>query len=119
MYGSSFVIETDHKPLEKIQCKDLSKIPQRLQRLKLRLQSYDKTVRYTPGKEMFFPDMLSRLGSVEGTEVDLDKTMHMLIFSDDRKRELQSETSKDTELISPAKFVNEGWTDTGRVFLKT
>lgn len=109
------MIETDHKPLENILYKDLAKTSPRLQRLKLRLQPYDVTIRYRPGKEMFFPDMLSTLGSVEGTEVNLDKTTHhMLTFSDGREKELQLESSKEAELIALARVAKEGWPNTAQ-----
>lgn len=50
------------------------------------------TVRYTPKKEMLFPDMLPRLGSVEGTEIGLDKSIHMLTFSNDWEKRVAVRT---------------------------
>ena len=51
LYGRSFTIHTDHKPLESIHLKHLTAAPPRLQRMLLRLQPYDLTIRYQPGKD--------------------------------------------------------------------
>ena len=64
LFGRSFVAESDHKPLESIQMKNLVSAPPRLQRMLLRLQPYDVTIRYPPGKQMHVADALSRLPSV-------------------------------------------------------
>ena len=52
LYGSQFVIESDHKRLESIQKKSLANVPPRLQRLMLKIQHYDYEIVYKPGKEM-------------------------------------------------------------------
>ncbi|KAI8490470.1 hypothetical protein Bbelb_317380 [Branchiostoma belcheri] len=44
LYGRDFKIESDHKPLEQIDKKNLTKAPTRLQRLLLRLQDYNYTI---------------------------------------------------------------------------
>ena len=49
LYGQNFVAETDRKPLESIQLKHLTSVPPRLQRMLLRLQLYDVTIKYLPG----------------------------------------------------------------------
>ena len=51
---------TDHQPLETIFKKPLSKAPRRLQRMMLKLQRYQFTVRYKKGKELYVADTLSR-----------------------------------------------------------
>ena len=49
-YGQQTVtVESDHKPLEYIWKKPLSKTPPRLQQLMLRLQPYDLKIKYVPG----------------------------------------------------------------------
>ena len=60
LYAQSFNIETDHKPLVAIFSKPLNDCPPRIQRLRLKLQRYDFELSYTPGKEMFVADELSR-----------------------------------------------------------
>ena len=59
-YARHVEVETDHKPLEAITKKPLSMAPPRLQRMLLRLQRYDFTAKYKPGKEMVLADTLSR-----------------------------------------------------------
>lgn len=53
-------METDHKPLEAIFKKSLLKAPSRLQRILISLQDFDLKVKWKPGKEMVFADLLSR-----------------------------------------------------------
>ena len=58
-YGRSTIILSNHKPLTSIVREDLVNAPPRLQGLLLRLQKYDVTIRYKPGKSMIFADHLS------------------------------------------------------------
>ena len=51
-------MENDHKPLQMIQLKNLHAAPPRLQRMLLRIQLYDVTIRYRPGPEMLLVDAL-------------------------------------------------------------
>ena len=51
LYSRSFMVETDHKPLEMISLKNLISAPVHLQRMLLRLQQYDMVIMYQPGKE--------------------------------------------------------------------
>ncbi|GFN80973.1 Pol polyprotein [Plakobranchus ocellatus] len=65
LYGQAFTVESDHKPLKSIHLKHLRATPPRLQHTLLRLQPYDLTIAYKPGKEMALADALSRLTSSE------------------------------------------------------
>ena len=61
LYGKhDKTVHTDHQPLETIFTKGLSKAPRRLQRMMLKLQRYQFTVRYKKGKELYVADTLSR-----------------------------------------------------------
>ena len=64
IYGKSdVVVESDHKPLETIFRKPIHSAPKRLQRMRLRLQSYDirvDSVEYKKGTTMYLADTLSR-----------------------------------------------------------
>ena len=51
LYGIYFTLYTDHKPLEMIFGNLNSKPPARLERWRLRLQSYDFEVKYRPGHD--------------------------------------------------------------------
>ena len=59
-YGRKVIVRSDHKPLESITKKPLHKAPKRLQRMLLRLQGYDITLKYQKGTEMHLADTLSR-----------------------------------------------------------
>ena len=59
-FGRPVVILTDHKPLISISKKALVNAPPRLQRLLLRLNNYNTTLQWIPGKEIIFANHLSR-----------------------------------------------------------
>ena len=61
LYSRSFVVESDHKPLEMIYLKNLISAPVCLQRMLLRLQQYNMVIMYQPGKEMLLADTLNGL----------------------------------------------------------
>ena len=49
--GRSFVVETDHKPLLAVLgSKELSKLPIRVQRFRLKMMAYTQSIVYTTGK---------------------------------------------------------------------
>ncbi|KAK2714021.1 hypothetical protein QYM36_008577 [Artemia franciscana] len=61
IYGRTVTITTDHKPLESILVKPISKAPPRLQRKMLSIQPYSLKLVYRPGSEIPVADTLSRL----------------------------------------------------------
>ena len=56
LYGKSFMVESDHKPLQPIFKKPICKAPPRIQRFRLRLQNYDMHIEFKPGKELTVAD---------------------------------------------------------------
>ena len=62
----------DHKPLEKILKKPLIKASKRRQNMILRIQKYDFTLFYKPGKTIHLKDTLSRAHAAN----DKDPIMH-------------------------------------------
>ena len=58
VYGKHFTVESDHKPLQPIFTKPIANAPPRIQRFKL--QKYDMTIKFTPGKDLAIADALSR-----------------------------------------------------------
>ena len=76
VYGWSFMIESDHKPLESISRKNLADTPAWLQCMMLCLQGYDFTIHYRPGKEMVIPDTLSHFSPWPGPDLPLDIAIH-------------------------------------------
>ena len=61
LYARKFECHSDHKPLEDIHLKHLSDAPARLQRLLLKLQPYNLTIKYIPGKDVVVADALSQV----------------------------------------------------------
>jgi hypothetical protein len=59
-YGRKIYVHSDHKPLESLYKKPLFHAPKRLQRMFLRLQSYDIELSYKQGKRIYIADTLSR-----------------------------------------------------------
>ena len=86
LYGQSFTVQSDNRPLESIHLKHLMAAPPRLQRMLMRLQPYDLFIKYRQGKNMEVADALSRLSSQEKEPIpNMDVQIHevCLQFSDD------------------------------------
>ena len=64
LLGRQLIIESDYKPLEMIALKNLIAAPPRLQTMLLRLQPFDCTIKYRPGKEMLLVNALFKLPSL-------------------------------------------------------
>jgi hypothetical protein len=110
IYGKTFVVESDHKPLEMIHLKNLMSAPPRLQRMLLRLQGYDVTIRYKPGKMMLLSDGLSRLNPLPKGPIE-KKTVQInfVQFSSTRVDILKEATSSDPELAALRDIIVDGW----------
>ena len=59
LHGRTFIYQSDHKPFEDIHLKHLSDTPLRLQRLLLKVQPYDFSIKYVPGPKVPMADALS------------------------------------------------------------
>ena len=109
VYGWSFMIESDHKPLESISRKNLADTPARLQCMMLHLQGYNFTIRYCPGKEMVIPDMLSRFSPCRGPDLPLDNAIHHAHITPDCKEAFQQAFVNDSEMRALADHTITGW----------
>ncbi|KAL6471877.1 hypothetical protein MHYP_G00205270 [Metynnis hypsauchen] len=115
-YGRKVEVQSDHKPLETIMRKPLFNAPKRLQRMLLRLQKYDISVTYVPGRLMYVADTLSRAylpegdtaGSVEA-EIETINMIQYLPISEERLQNIQAETEKDKALQSLKQIILQGW----------
>ena len=95
LYSRTFIIETDHKPLEMISLKNLTAAPAQLQRMLLHQQQYDLIIMYRPGKEMLLADALSHLPSRTNTKIKLDLRVNAIsiyAFSQRRLTKIAAET---------------------------
>ena len=109
VYGRSFTIESDHKPLESISRKNLADTPAWLQCMMLHLQGYDLTVRYCPGKEMVTPDTLSRFSPWPGPDLPLDIAIHHARIMPDCKEAFQQAFINDPEMRALTDLIITGW----------
>ena len=116
-FGRPVVILTDHKPLISISKKVLVNAPPRLQRLLLRLNNYNATLQWIPGKEMVFVDHLSRnIPSKKSHEptckgLDLKVEDIYLNASEDRCLSLAKKTDQDETLMALKNTIIKGWPD--------
>ncbi|UYV70569.1 K02A2.6-like [Cordylochernes scorpioides] len=114
IWGNDVIVETDHKPLLSIVKKPLEKLSPRLQRMVLRLMRFQISLKFTPGKNMFVADHLSRDPLKD--EVDTSylegqtESVHMLLVTTDEKiKRLQKETHGDRTLIQLIEYAKNGW----------
>ena len=114
VYGRSFTVISDHKPLEMICLKNLTAAPPRLQRMLLKVQGYDFVIKYKPGKELLLADGLSRLPVSSSPEIELDTKICFVQFSPRKLSKLQAETSKDVTLSALHETISTGWPETRR-----
>ncbi len=118
VYGKPIDIDSDHKPLVSISRKPLVQASPRLQRLLLRLQKYDVTINYLPGKYMYVADALSRAFLPDGPAPDemnddVTKMIHSLVenlpMTVEKLEELKSATVDDEVLQQLVQFIKDGW----------
>jgi transposase InsO family protein len=116
------VVESDHKPLETIFKKSVLSAPKRLQRMLMKLQRYNVDVQYRKGDTMYISDMLSRIKlpqtsqePKEEYEVFYANIEHITFaesapkFTSATLRDIQRETSLDTQLQTLKRTVLSGW----------
>ena len=113
IFGQPVTVESDHKPLQSIFSKGLHKAPMRLQSMLLRLQPYDLTVKYVPGKDIPLGDTLSRANLPDNTpnlEPEVINMVDHIAITPSRYAELQQATAD--ELSQLATTILGGWPDT-------
>ncbi|XP_030846949.1 uncharacterized protein K02A2.6-like [Strongylocentrotus purpuratus] len=121
--GMSFNIETDHKPLVTLlNTKELSKLPPRVLRFRLRLMRYDATTEYVPEKQQATADALSRAPVAspkpediaelnELTEAFASSSTLTLPATDRRLEEIRDAQRLDEECALIREYCEKGWPD--------
>jgi len=112
-------VQSDHKPLEAIFKKQISRTTPRLQRMLLRLMKYSLQIEYLPGSKMYIADTLSRAylqsklsDADRELAEDLDVTVHSVIASfpasQNKLAELRSATEMDQVLSAVCLCIRDG-----------
>ena len=109
IYGRSFTIESDHKPLESISQKNLADTPVQLQHMLLHLQGYDNIIHYCPSKEMALPDALSHFSPHPCPDIPLDIAIHHAHLSPDQKEAFQQAFVSNPEMCALTNIIITGW----------
>ena len=109
VFGRSFTIESDHKPLEQINLKNPTDTPARLQRMLLHLQNYEVKITYRPGKEMLVADTLSQYVPMPALDIALDLAIHHVHITLEKKMAFQQSIKEDLLLCSLAETIITGW----------
>jgi hypothetical protein len=118
VFGRSFDVFTDHRPLVPIFSKPLQQTPLRVQRLLLRLQPYDFTIHYQSGSSdgHITADTLSRepLDGQSTTDNDVDDHVLFVIRAmptavNHQLRNIGEVSSTDHVLAQVSNFVRNGW----------
>lgn len=127
LVGRQFEVETDHKPLVSLLGeKDLSKLPLRVQRFKMRMLRYSYEIFHTPGVSMFLADMLSRpngsddiscaevVAKCNSVESYVDQCVSGFINNDVRELELYEATNSDAIAQQCLLYLSDSWPVSGR-----
>lgn len=113
VYGKPITVETDHQPLVTIMKKPIHVAPARLQRMLLRLQSYDISLVYKKGKHMYLADTLSRAPCSKTSQSPSENTdfevMTVSCISTARLEELKRHTAQDDVLQALSSVIQRGW----------
>jgi len=116
LYGrDTFLVESDHKPLESILKKEIHKAPLRIQRMILKLQPYDFNLVHKSGKDMGLADCLSRLPLENQDEKTIDEELMVLkldTLSCSNHDKIARATQADEQFQVLAKVIIRGWPET-------
>ena len=110
-YGRHVTVVTDHKPLDSIKKKPLSKAPRRLQNMLLNTQKYNYSLVFKPGSAIPAADAMSR-APVPATQEGEDVVVHAVYaapFRRERLDDIRRATEKDQALQELTKTVSAGW----------
>lgn len=116
--GNPFYIETDHKPLVQIfNSKNIDELSPRLQRFKLAMLRFDYSVFYTPGKQLFTADTLSRSPLKtygpdrfdDDTVAYVQAVVNQMAISDERLAEVFERQQSNDDFIKMHSYIHTSW----------
>ena len=118
--GLDFELQTDHKPLVPLlSSKDLSQMPPRILRFRMRMMRFAPTVVHVPGKEQITADALSRAPVdgpdsqdatlVDNVEIFAAQTLDLLLASQKKLLEIRDAQREDAILRQVVQYVQAGW----------
>ncbi|GFO20836.1 Pol polyprotein [Plakobranchus ocellatus] len=121
--GSTYTIETDHKPLVPLlTTKELYKMPPRIQRFRLRLMRFSPNVIHVSGKQQISADALSRAPASAPSEEDIalvndadvmaKQTLDGLPASSCKLQDIITQQKCDPEIVEVRNFCQRGWPET-------
>ena len=118
IFGKTFFMETDHRPLVSIFEGYLNEAPARIQCIMLKLQKYDFKMHWVPRKYITLADSLSKRLNLSKNnkqneirdEIDLyvNEVRQQIPFSDEMWDKFEQETIKDTELNELRRNIQQG-----------
>ncbi|GAB0092358.1 uncharacterized protein DMENIID0001_073480 [Sergentomyia squamirostris] len=114
IWGKETVVETDHKPLETIFAKPLTKAPLRLRKLLHEVKAYDLKVKYVKGTNIPVADTLSRDCALETSSEPEEDEVHVLsmtCLTDSAIERYKVATANDPILRGLLHLVSIGWPD--------
>ena len=116
LYGTSFTLQTDQKPLQAILSKSLVEATPQMQRLLLPTIPYDMAVEYIKGETNFIADCLSRAPVAKDTIklpiLQVNQITAHATCTQDRIDRLRQSTAKDDTLALLKHTVQHGWPQT-------
>ena len=116
VFGKSFTMETDHKPLVNIFEGYLNEAPAQIQCIMLKLQKYDFNIELVPRKFIMLADSLSKkvhtddstVDSTQDIDIHVNEVRQQVPVSDTMWTKLQLETSQDTDLNKLRDDIHKG-----------
>ncbi|XP_040078471.1 uncharacterized protein K02A2.6-like [Ixodes scapularis] len=116
-WGRLLTIESDHKLIESIAKKPLSKAPPRLQKLLFDVQQYAPTIVYKKGTKLVIANLLSKdciKNESAGAYTDDIQVMTIVPMSPETVEELKRDIDQDKEIHEVIQATKEGWPSTTR-----
>lgn len=118
--GLNFTLETDHKPLVPLlSTKDLSEMPPRILRFRLRLMRFSPTVVYVKGTDQITADALSRapvgkpdpfdVSLIEEADHFMNTSIATLPATAARMAEISSAQNSDAVCTEVRRYCLDGW----------